>query len=268
MEATTYYGMDRNPFMKGISTEDIYQSNDYVQMTNRLGFLIKTRGIGVFLSNPGMGKTTCLRDTLTRLNQSRYKIIYICMTTVTVLDFYRILNDALGLEEKTKKSQMFQQIQDELKRLICESKMEVIIAIDEVQFLKKEILKEFIMIMNFDFDSKDYCTLILTGQNEFTRTLRFKSIEAFRQRININYTFTGFDENEVEEYIRSRLKAVNCRLDLFQKESYHTLFTLMQGSVRTLNQLIDKSLIIGQHRQADTINSEIIMAANEETTIG
>lgn len=62
---------------------------------------------------------------------------------------------------------MFNQIQDELKRLTSENKMEVIIAIDEAQFLRKEVLREFIMLMNFDYDSKDYCTLIFVGQNEF-----------------------------------------------------------------------------------------------------
>ena len=134
MEPETYYGMDFNPFTKTIDINNLYKSNDYTQMENRLDFLIRSRGVGVFLSNPGMGKTTCLRNTLSRLNTNRYKVIYICMTTVTVLDFYRLLNDALGLAETTRKSQMFQQIQEELRRLITENKMEVIIAIDEVQF--------------------------------------------------------------------------------------------------------------------------------------
>lgn len=266
METTVYYGMNSNPFTK--ETTHFYESNDYKQMVNRLEFLIKTRGVGVFMSSPGMGKTTCLRKTLNTLNPNRYKVIYICMTTVTSLDFYRSLNDALGLEESTRKSQMFHQIQEELRRLVCENKMEIIIAIDEAQFLKKEIIREFVMLLNFDFDSKDFCTFILTGQNEMLRTLNLKMLEAFRQRININYTFTGFDEKEVEEYIVSRLKIVHCREDLFTKEAYHTLFTLMKGSVRNLNQLINKALIIGVNKQAATIDSEIIKEASEEMSLG
>lgn len=264
MKTEMYYGMDFNPFTKGIGIENLFRSNDYNQMENRLNFLIETRGVGVFLSNPGMGKTTCLRNTLSRLNQSRYKIIYICMTTVTVLDFYRLLNDALGLPETPRKSQMFQQIQAELRRLTSENRMEVIIAIDEVQFLRRDILKEFIMILNFDYDSKDYCTLILAGQNEFVRILRFKELEPFRQRININYTFSGLDEKEVEEYIKSRLKLVNCSESLFAQEAYHTFYTLMQGSIRNLNQLINKSLIVGVNKEAGTIGSEIIMESCDE----
>lgn len=260
--------MDKNPFIKDISIDTLYQSNDFRQMMNRGEFVIKTRGIGVFLSSPGMGKTTCLRNMLESLNSNRYKVIYICMTTITAIDFYRMLNEALGLDEATKKSQLFNQIQEELKRLVIENKMEIVIAIDEIQFLRKEVLMEFIMLMNFDYDSRDYCTLLLIGQNDFLRTLRLKSLEAFKQRINMNYTFTGFDEGEVKEYIETRLKSVNCRMDLFTEESYHTLYTLMNTSVRILNLLINKSLILSMSRNKDTIESETIMEASKELMLG
>ena len=265
---TTYYGMDKNPFIKDIAADQLYESNDFKQMMNRGEFIIKTRGIGLFLSSPGMGKTTCLRNMLESLNPSRYKVIYICMTTITAMDFYRMLNDELGLEETTKKSQLFHQIQEELKRLVVENKMEIVIALDEIQFLRKEVLKEFVMLMNFDYDSKDYCTLLLVGQNEFLKTLRLKSLEAFKQRINMNYTFTEFDEKEVKEYIESRLKTVNCRTDIFTEESYHTLYTLMNTSVRTLNHLINKSLILSMSRNKTSIDSEMIMDASKELMVG
>jgi type II secretory pathway predicted ATPase ExeA len=268
MEMTTYFGMDTNPFIKDISIASLYTSNDFKQMTNRGEFVIKSRGIGVFLSSPGMGKTTCLRNLLEALNTNRYKVIYMCMTTITAMDLYRMLNEELGLEESTKKSQLFHQIQSELKRLVTEHKMEIVIAIDEIQFLRKEVLTEFIMIMNFDYDSKDYCTLLLVGQNEFLRTLRLKSLEPFRQRINISYTFTGFNEEEVKEYITTRLQKVHARIDIFTPESYHTLYTLMNTSVRILNQVITKSLLLAMHREAATIDSEMIMEASKELLIG
>ena len=111
--------------------------------------------------------------------------------------------------------------------------------------------------MNFDYDSKDYCTLIFVGQNEFLRTLRLKSLEPFRQRINMNYTFTGFNEEEVRNYVVSRLQSVNCRNDLFRDECYHTLYSLMNTSVRILNLLINKSLILGMHYNKEYIDRYI-----------
>lgn len=98
--------------------------------------------------------------------------------------------------------------------------------------------------------------LIFTKNGEFT--------------IELSYLFCfGYIsfEKMVEEYIKTRLKLVNCREDLFEKEAYHTFYTLMQGSVRNLNQLINKSLIIGQHKEKETIGSEIIMESSEEAIL-
>lgn len=264
MEATMYYGMDFNPFTKGISSNSLYESNDYKQMMNRLDFVIKTKGIGVFLANPGLGKTTILRAKLESLSENRYKIIYICMTTVSTMDFYRMINDQLGLEETLQKSKMVRQIKEEIRRIVEEAKKEVIIVIDEAQFLSREIIKEFIMFMNYNYDSKDYCTLILIGQNDFVRLLRYKNLEAFTQRINVNYSLTGMNEEEVENYVIDRLRLVHCQTDLFQKESYHTLFTISNGSIRILNRLIERALIIGTKRGIRNINSEVIMDAQRE----
>lgn len=95
-----------------------------------------------------------------------------------------------------------------------------------------------------------------------------KSLEPFRQRINMNYTFTGFNEEEVKEYVMTRLESVGCRTNLFTEESYHTLYTLMNTSVRTLNSIINKSLILGMHYQNEVIDSELIMKANQELMMG
>lgn len=263
MEFETYYGMDYNPFNKSISSNKLFDNNDHKQMINRLEFLIKSRGVGLFLGEPGTGKTANLRSVLESLNDSRYKVIYIRMTTITPLDFYHALNDALGLEESGKKSILFNQIHDELERL-SNDRIHVIIAIDECQYLTVQVMKEFVMLLNFSYDSIDCCTLILIGQVSALKTLRAKILEPFRQRININYMLTGMDEKEVRGYIEDRLKLVHCSTDLFNEECYHTLHSLMRGSTRILNNLISKSLQIGMNHEKQHIDSETIMSANEE----
>ncbi|WP_195598874.1 hypothetical protein [Longibaculum muris] len=81
--------------------------------------------------------------------------------------------------------------------------------------------------------------------------------------------FTGFDEKEVKEYIQTRLKSINCRVDIFTEESYHTFYTLMNNtSVRILNHLINKNLILVMSRNKSVIDSEIIIDANKELMLG
>lgn len=60
------YSLAYNPFDKeNHKTGSRFESEDFRQMTGRLGHLAKTRGIGLFTASPGYGKTYCLRDFLT-----------------------------------------------------------------------------------------------------------------------------------------------------------------------------------------------------------
>jgi len=99
----TYFGMKCNPFKKGIELKDTYEFTDFKEMQARLSYLLKTKGIGVFTGNSGFGKTYSLKYFVNNLNRGLYKPVYLCLSTVTVMDFYRGLCIGLGILPNQKK---------------------------------------------------------------------------------------------------------------------------------------------------------------------
>lgn len=96
---TDFYGLSFNPFDKQmIKEKDAFESEDFREMTARLEYLKEIRGIGVFTASPGMGKTFALRCFAKGLNPNLYQCAYLCLSTVSVQEFYRKLCEALGLE--------------------------------------------------------------------------------------------------------------------------------------------------------------------------
>ena len=94
---TDYYGLSFNPFDKQMVKEkDAFESEDFREMTARLEYLKEIRGIGVFTASPGMGKTFALRCFSKKLNPNLYQCAYLCLSTVSVQEFYRQLCEALG----------------------------------------------------------------------------------------------------------------------------------------------------------------------------
>ena len=94
----SFYGLRSNPFDKQqFSENDCFRSNDFEQMTARLNFLKETRGIGVFTARPGMGKSFALRCFAKSLNPNMYHMEYICLSTVSVSDFYKEFCQVLGV---------------------------------------------------------------------------------------------------------------------------------------------------------------------------
>lgn len=81
-------------------------------MTNRLNYLKDIRGIGVFTARPGMGKSYALRCFVASLNPSLFHMEYLCLSTISVADFYKQLCFILGVPEKGGKTGIFKAIQE------------------------------------------------------------------------------------------------------------------------------------------------------------
>ena len=111
----SFYGLSFNPFDKQqLKEKDHFVSNDFREMTNRLNYLKDIRGIGVFTARPGMGKSFCLRCFAASLNPSLFHMEYLCLSTISVADFYKQLCSILGVSDKGGKTGMFKAIQEQM----------------------------------------------------------------------------------------------------------------------------------------------------------
>lgn len=263
---TAYYGMDFNPFTNEIDSKYNFNSNDFIQASARLDILRQHKGIGLLTGEPGSGKSFCLRHFAYSLNKNLYKIIYIPITTLTVKEFYMALCDGLGVIPAYKKVSMFKQIQEAIYNYSSKN-ITPVIMIDEVQFISNSILDDFRLILNFDMDSKNHCIVIFCGQPKLVLQLGRQNHEALRQRIAINYTFSGLSRSEIEDYINSRFKASG-RSDVpIDSNVYELIYTTTGGFPRRINKLMTMALLLGFKEKLPVLNTDIFLKANEEITI-
>ncbi|WP_027357378.1 ATP-binding protein, partial [Desulfofundulus thermocisternus] len=93
---TQFYGLKFNPFSKEVPFDQLYLSQDLMELTSRLKYLQQVRGMGLVAGEPGCGKTTALRKYVEELNPAHFKPCYFTLSTVTVLEFYKGLALTLG----------------------------------------------------------------------------------------------------------------------------------------------------------------------------
>lgn len=263
----TYWGMEFNPFDKGLSVKNYFQSHDFSEALSRLEHLKNIKGIGLFTGLSGIGKTYTLRCFANSLNPNLYKVIYITLSTVTVLEFYKSLAYGLGVEVFSKKVDLFKAIQERIISLSKDKKITPVIIIDEAQYLKTEVLNDLKLLLNFDMDSKNYAVLILSGQPLLNNILSKQIHEALKQRIVINYNYEGISRNEVSEYISSRLKLCGVHTEIFNDNAVESINSCCNGSTRVLNSLIEKCLIIGYQKNLKVIDTETVMLAQNEINL-
>ena len=85
-----------------------------------------------------------------------------------------------------------------------------------------------------------------------------------KQRIIISYNFEGISREETEEYILTRLKSCGVTTPIFDANSIEAIISCSNGSIRKLNNLVEKCLILGATNKVETINTEIVMIAQNE----
>ena len=210
------------------------------------------------------GKTYAIKYFVNNLNKGLYKSVYLCLSTVTVMDFYRSLCIGLGIIPSHRKIDMFNQIQETIKTLVKDRKITPVILLDEVQYMRTEILNDLKMLLNFDMDSKEMTILILVGQPTVNDTLSRNTHESLKQRVVVNYTFAGLDFIEVSSYLKDRIHLAGLNENIIEENALKALAANCNGATRKLNSLIEKCLLICEQKNESVITAEIVMLAEND----
>ena len=257
-----YYGFSKNPFDKqSLAEKDAFPSKDHKEMTSMLSYLNKIRGIGVFTSGPGFGKTYALRCFTKGLDRNLNDIAYMPLSTVGVADFYRLFCAALGIEAPYGKAAMFRAIQERLYHLFKEKRKPLLLILDEAQKLSTDILNDLKMIMNHEFDSLNCFTLALVGENRLNNTLEKPVHEALRQRIVISYTFEGLSEAETELYIIHKLQIAGVPASVLGEGTLPAISGYARGCPRLVDNLMNQAFLLGAQLEKPSLDTSLIMAA-------
>lgn len=263
-----FYGLTFNPFDKSIPVKHAFASRDHREMQNRLTFLTTTRGIGLFTAGPGHGKTCALRCFADGLNPNLYQMSYTCLSTISVLEFYRQLCIQLGLDPCGRKTTMFKAIQDRVRYLLKDKKKTLLIVIDECQYLDNHILRDIKLLMNEEYDSLDCFALILVGLPHVNDVLDKPVHEALKQRIVVHYNFHGLSSSEAKEYIYSRIEVAGGARAIIDEAAVQAAVGHCQGTPRLINTLMTSALMLGAQEKKKTIDADTIRAASNSLALG
>lgn len=262
------FGLEFNPFLKN-SKDILVKTNEYKEISHRLEFLLQSKGFGLITGLPGRGKTSIVRNWASSLNKNKYKVVYISLSTITVLEFYKQLAGELGLEYRFKKIENFKLIQNEINRLVIEKKVTPIIILDEASYMSSGILNDLKMLFNFEMDSKDRAIVLMVGLPQLNNTLKLNHHEPLRQRIIVNYHVEELSKEESKVYIEEKItKAGGIPEDIIEANAMEAIINTGNGTPRIIDKICDNSLKIASSRKEKAINTETVIMAVNEIEIG
>lgn len=260
MDYVRRYGLEWNPFIKS-SKEFLIETKQYREAVTRLNNFLPVKGFGVITGNPGLGKTTVIRNWVNSLNQAAFKPIYIPLSTLTPTEFYRHLASSLGCEPAYRKSQNFELIQNAVKRYVYEKRMTPIIILDEANYMKNATLNELKIIFNFSMDSTNTAMILLVGLPQLASTMNLNVHEPLNQRIKMNYTLKPLTIQESMEYILQKLKAAGCHQEVFDRNALEAIASASNGIPRMIDKITDTTLMMGALLNQNIIITDTVLQA-------
>jgi type II secretory pathway predicted ATPase ExeA len=253
----SFYGLTQNPFEKEAHIKP-FESFDYIQVKERCKWLMETRGLGVITGKSGTGKTYAIRNFVSTFNNRNYKFYYVHSTSLTNIEFYRAVCNVFNIEASHRKVTMFQKIREFITNQFKDSRIIPVLIIDEAQYLNQGTLNDLSLLLNYEYDSRNFLTIILIGPDTLSNTLSRNINESLHQRITMNFELCGFSLDEFKTYITSGLEKAGCNQKLFDEILINSIYNFSQESVRVANRYLTLCLLAGAKKGETVISMETL----------
>lgn len=253
-----FFGFTREPFDRDIPVEDLVLFHNHSELCARLMYAAERRQIALVTGDTGTGKTTAIRAVMKRMDDSRYRFLYIANAGLTPKTLYRVILERLQIQPK------FRQVDNQvLTHQVLEDSYhkgrQIVVVVDEAQDLDPQMLAEFRFLNNFQADSFSPISLWLVGQSELRETMKLRILASLSGRIQIRYHMTGLTESEVHDYISKQLACVGEEKMIFSGDAVKSIAKASQGNPRMMNTLCRGALLDAATREeqvADTSHVE------------
>lgn len=252
----TYWGFSELPFEIVPDPKFYFPAPMHEEALRRLLYCVQTRKGAVMLTGEvGCGKTLLSRELGRHLAGQQYDMALITNPSFGVEDFLTEVLYQLGIEPTTTKVKLLHLLNERLLENYKKGK-QTLIVVDEAQAIPdNQVFEELRLLLNFQLNDRFLLTLVLMGQPELND--RVMALKQFAQRISIKYHLGAFSQEETAQYVDFRLKAVQCRREVFTKDAVAFVFQRSGGIPRNINRLCDLCLLIGFMDRAPNVDRAI-----------
>lgn len=251
----SFFGFTKMPFSKYMWASKMFEASSQQDLLKGLSLWLQTKGIALIYGPAGVGKSISLRRFKQDLDERRYEIFYLFNTRLTPLGFMRSLSRLLGLPVLYQQADLFDALSEHLGQFEQRSNKHPLIILDDADGLRDELLELLRLLSNFDMDSDDRFSFILSGSHTLAMRIKQAKNEALRQRIGFNHQLSGFTIDDAVSYVHFHLKRAEAPPELFSQNSIKIIFHYAQGLPRVMNQIALQALIRAAISGKNAINA-------------
>jgi len=265
MSYLEHFNLQEQPFRLTPDPDFVYWSKQHARAKAYMESTIwLADGFVVITGEIGSGKTTLLQSFLSELGDD---IIYavVSQTQLSATQFLQAVLTEFGFKPfKKRKVELLDMLNMFLIEQYSNGK-KVVLIVDEAQNLKAKVLEEIRLLSGIETHKEKVLRIILAGQPELKDTLDSPGLEQLVQRVRLRFHIGPLNHGEMREYIEHRLSvAGNTDKNLFESESFESIYRFTGGVPRIINTLCDTALLCAFAENRATVSAEDVAAAIDE----
>ncbi len=257
-----HFGLTQNPFAN--HAKELWDDGHLDVLQQRFQWLLDSPGIGLLTGEPGIGKTSALRQFTNKLNPHRYHVIYTADTDLSRLDFYRQLALELSLEPAYRRAQLWRDIKSKITLMAEQNQILIIWVIDEAQNLPKPFFQDFASFLNFSFDSKNLITVWFVGHPILAATLSRIPYAHFTSRIQARVRLEPvYDSKRFAAMMQHVIQSAGCHQTLLSDSGLELIRLASKGNPRKIGQILITAMRLAVPKGLNHLPDDIIQESIE-----
>lgn len=265
MSYIEYFGMKKNPFLNNILTKDLFHLPGTLAVKQRMDYILQNGGIMAVTGDVGIGKSTALRFSVDQYHKAEVHNIYITATSGSPIELYKQISWELQLNLKMgSKAFILRAIKENIKDFILQKKCKLIIIIDEASLLRSDVFSELHTLTQFEFDSSNLFSLVLSGQNTLMDKLKHRTSAALASRIITRAHLDNLSRDQMSDYINHHIKVTGIKKNIFSENALTAIHQGSGGILRKANDLATGALIACMVESEQIVSEEHVRISSTE----
>ena len=256
----THYPLPKNAqgktfFDKGAS---------YTRLRRAFRQTVEDRTVGVLWGDPGVGKTTAIRNLIADLPKPDYQVLYLCNTSGSPLDLYRAIAGEVGVRPSHRRGQLWTDIKKAMMHMVDERGVAPVVVLDEAQHLSDIFLADLAGFLNFAFDSRDLMTLWLVGLPPLVKRLHQQEHDALATRIAIELRFEPLDRTSFGAAVEHAFKSAGARQSMLSDPAIELLYRASRGVMRVAAKILRTAMRVANDKDQAFLDEHALETALAE----
>lgn len=240
------------------------KGSGYARLARAFRQTVDDRTVGVLSGDPGVGKTSAIRNLIADLTRPDYQVLYLCNTSGSPLDLYRAIAGEIGVRPSHRRGQLWTDIKNAVVHMVDERGVVPVVVLDEAQQLSDSFLKDLAGFLNFAFDSRDLMPLWLVGLPPLAKRLHQLQHDALRTRIAVEIRLEALDRPSFGAAVEHGFKAAGATQMMVSDAGVELLFRASRGVLRVASKILRVALRIAGDKNQPFLDEHAFEAAISE----